>query len=352
MRKHVLLLLPDNIEKPFGGVGTVFKAIIAATSDKYFYHIIGFNHNLIADTKVVSANYSYYCFYNISQLAKSSPVIQLISSFISAIDAIICVDPYHLELGHYVANTYKKPIAYCMHSPATSYMSAEFFMGDTALFINSCSDYPALYSYYHVPKERVVIIHNGVDTPDSNSLAKIALPGKYTNKLLFIGRITCQEKNLLSLLLAKLPIDTDLIVMGHDSMGVLRTEDNVYSMYLNKMKNVHYIGYTSGINKYNYINSVDAVIVPSLEEPFGLVCLEALQCQTPLITSFVPGLNSWLPKEYAIACGTTSDSIEQALKNFCYNKQIPDVCKAKEFADTFTVKRMTDAYYKLFTENI
>jgi glycosyltransferase involved in cell wall biosynthesis len=159
------------------------------------------------------------------------------------------------------------------------------------------------------------VIPHGIHLEEIQSIPfkKIKLPGKHPTKLLYFGRIDIM-KNLGRLLDCKLPSEVDLIVMG----GVSGSDPKLYRRLENlvgQRDNLHRISYTSGDDKYNIIRAADAVIFPSIYEPFGLVGIETLACGTPLIASFVGGMNEYLDDESAIRMhGLDVASMEKAIQ--------------------------------------
>ena len=55
------------------------------------------------------------------------------------------------------------------------------------------------------------------------------------------------------------------------------------------------------------------MIVPSIHEPFGIVCLEALASKCILLTSFQSGIKEYLTEDIALNCGVTSVEIEKSI---------------------------------------
>jgi glycosyltransferase involved in cell wall biosynthesis len=69
--------------------------------------------------------------------------------------------------------------------------------------------------------------------------------------------------------------------------------------------------------KYYYLKSVDAVIVPSFHESFCLVALESLACKTLLFASMVGGMTEYLDESCCVFCGTDEKTITNALHSWC-----------------------------------
>jgi len=61
---------------------------------------------------------------------------------------------------------------------------------------------------------------------------------------------------------------------------------------------VEFIGWVSGKRKENFLKAIDALIVPSLYEPFGYVVLEAGRLGTPVISSCRGGIYEIVGDEY------------------------------------------------------
>jgi glycosyltransferase involved in cell wall biosynthesis len=182
---------------------------------------------------------------------------------------------------------------------------------DMAIFLNR-SDQLRLDG----PPHSQVIPH-GIHLGDVQAIPfeEKKLPGKNATKLLYFGRIDTM-KNVGRLLDVRLPSGVDLIVMG----GQDGSNPELYQRLENLSRqrdNLHRIPFTSGHDKFNFIRAADAVIFPSIHEPFGLVGIETLACCTPLIASFVGGMNEYLTEACAIRMdGLGAESIEKAIHQF------------------------------------
>lgn len=181
------------------------------------------------------------------------------------------------------------------------------------------------------------VIQHGIHLEEIQSIPfeKKRLPGKNKIKILYFGRIDIM-KNIERLLDAKLPSGVDLIVMGGESGA----NPKLYKKLENLAKqrdNLHRIPFTSGNEKFNIIRAADCVIFPSIHEPFGLVGIETLACGTPLIASFVGGMNEYLNEKCAIKMdGLGVDSIEKAINTFV---NMPDHSKKMIILNGFEVCR-------------
>lgn len=100
-----------------------------------------------------------------------------------------------------------------------------------------------------------------------------------------------------------------------------------------------------------YMNSCDALIVPSRWEGFGLVALEALVCGCPVFHSGAGGLSEILPNsEYSTQLKAPLDISLQALFNVDDKKIFVDRKKqlSKDFKLTYTVKDLAAELDKIY----
>ena len=63
------------------------------------------------------------------------------------------------------------------------------------------------------------------------------------------------------------------------------------------MENIKFIGRVS--NPYKFVSQLDMLIVPSLREPLGNVCLEAGLCHTPVLATNVDGIPEIVKHKYS-----------------------------------------------------
>jgi glycosyltransferase involved in cell wall biosynthesis len=74
------------------------------------------------------------------------------------------------------------------------------------------------------------------------------------------------------------------------SCGVYRLRLKKLVKKQNIEKNVEFLGFISDDEKYACYNSADIFVLPSLEESFGIVLLEAMACRKPVVASNVGGI--------------------------------------------------------------
>ncbi len=131
-------------------------------------------------------------------------------------------------------------------------------------------------------KQPIALVPNGIDLP----IVKHKPFGESKRKIAFFGRIhtTKAVDHLVKAwgnVADKFP-DWSLEIAGPDcgALSILKTiieERNI--------PRVSFVGELHGMDKYNFLASVDLYVIPSLTENFGITIAEALACGTPVIAS-------------------------------------------------------------------
>ena len=146
---------------------------------------------------------------------------------------------------------------------------------------------------FAVDRARVVVIHNGVDperyrrTSDRSALVRRGIREPY---ILFIGRIS-HQKGIFDLLRAvkSLPDSVQLILCASspDTPEIAAQLERA----TRGNPRVRWIDETVPVADVVQLYSHAAVFVcPSIYEPFGVINLEAMACETPVVASAVGGI--------------------------------------------------------------
>jgi len=165
-------------------------------------------------------------------------------------------------------------------------------------------------------KDKSKVIYNGVDFDyygKEVNKTKYIMPGSPSKKkVMYMGRFVGM-KNIYNLLSIKVPEGVEMLVAA----GQIGNFPWIVETMWNKPpEGFTYIGFISGEIKNYLLQNVDAVIVPSVHEPFGLVTLETIASKTLLICSRASGMEEYIHEDMCINCGLTVKSIEEALKRF------------------------------------
>ncbi len=175
----------------------------------------------------------------------------------------------------------------------------------TDVIVNISKDEYERSLKYGIPKEKSVLIYNGVRA--SKAKSKIAVDSSKIN-LLFVGRFDKQKGfDILLNVLNKLNSDKiKLHVIG----------DFVLNNKSMKMPdNVEWYGWIDHEQIDDYYSSFDAVVMPSRWEGFGLVAVEAMRNKKPVIASNVGGLSEIVTDSYNGRLFNSKDELADILRN-------------------------------------
>ena len=146
---------------------------------------------------------------------------------------------------------------------------------------------------YDVPSKRVAVIHNGVDPQKyypRDGKASVRKFGIQEPFVLFVGRLT-RQKGVFDLVdsMDYVPAGTTLVLATGkpDTPGI---EDELRRV-MKDMDNAVWINQMlEDPDLVNLYNEAAVFACPSLYEPFGIINLEAMACETPVVASRVGGI--------------------------------------------------------------
>lgn len=147
--------------------------------------------------------------------------------------------------------------------------------------------------HYGYPAGRIHLVYPGVDLerfqPEHGQEARAAgvpsLPGRSSGfQLLFVGS-GFERKGLPWCIqaLARLPANTRLQIVGKGNVSLARRR----AVQAGVGDRVEFLGYD--LDSARVFPGADLLVHPAMYEAFGIVCLEALACGLPVITSEVTG---------------------------------------------------------------
>jgi glycogen synthase len=150
-----------------------------------------------------------------------------------------------------------------------------------------------ILQHFHVDPDRVVTIHNGIDpdrfrrTEQRDALARLGVTPPF---VLFVGRIT-DQKGIFHLLEAakRLPAGVQVVLCA-SAPDTPEIEERLRRA-VPQQPNVLWINEMVPVEVVTQLYSHAAVFAcPSVYEPFGLINLEAMACETPVVASAVGGI--------------------------------------------------------------
>ncbi|MGH7392636.1 MAG: glycogen synthase [Candidatus Rokuibacteriota bacterium] len=150
-----------------------------------------------------------------------------------------------------------------------------------------------ILQHFRVDPAKVVVIHNGIDperfrrTPRREALERHRVRPPY---VLFVGRIT-DQKGIFDLLQAapRLPAGVQVVLCA-SAPDTPEIEERLRRA-VPQHPNVVWIDSMVPVDEVIQLYSHAAVFAcPSVYEPFGLINLEAMACETPVVASAVGGI--------------------------------------------------------------
>ena len=211
----------------------------------------------------------------------------------------------------------------------------------TEVIVNSNFMKSELQRLFGLPFEKINVVANGVNLTNYSGIdrdydfrRKYALDNEKI--ILFMGRLV-YEKGVQYLIGAMPKIlehyhDAKLVIAGKGGM-INELKQEVYNMGLGDK--VCFAGYLNGKDVAKMYKAADISVFPSTYEPFGIVALEAMLAEVPVVVSDIGGLNEIVEhrqtgmKSY---CGN-SNSIADAILELLFDPQlcsnIVKIAKAK-----------------------
>ena len=288
---------------------------------------------------------------NFNMVAKANEIIAEQGNF----DVIHAHDWLVAYAAKTLKNSYNIPIVATIHATEAGRNSGihdetQRYINDTEwmltyeaseVVVNSNYMKNELQRLFGLPYEKINVIPNGVNMNlfngierDYNFRRRFAMDNEKI--ILFMGRLV-YEKGIQHLISAMPKIlngyhDAKLVICGKGGMmEELKAQVNAMGI----SQKVYFAGYMNGKDVQKMYKAADVAVFPSTYEPFGIVALEAMLSENPIVVSDIGGLNEIVQhrengmKSYAGNPNSIADSILELLYDHKLCADITKKAKAK-----------------------
>lgn len=144
---------------------------------------------------------------------------------------------------------------------------------------------------YGIPPEKVVTVHNAVEPTDNKYFNKREAPHFKEKVVTFLGRITYQKG-------PEYFIEAAAKVLQHDNnvRFVMAGSGDLLHRSIRRIAQLgigtrfHFTGFLKGPEVDRMLAMSDVFVMPSVSEPFGIVPLEAMHSEVPVVISKQSGV--------------------------------------------------------------
>ena len=280
---------------------------------------------------------------NFNMIAKASEIIQKKGKF----DVIHAHDWLVAYAAKTLKQSYDIPLVSTIHATEAGRNSGirgaeQKYINDTEwmltyesteVIVNSNYMKGELQRLFGLPFEKINVVANGVNLLSFSGIEKdyefrrrFAMDNEKI--ILFMGRLV-YEKGVQHLIGAMPKIlegyhDAKLVIAGRGGMlDELKSEAEALGLG----EKVYFAGYVNGKDVNKLYKVADISVFPSTYEPFGIVALEAMLAETPVVVSDIGGLNEIVQhRENGMKCyAGNSNSIADSILELLYN---PGLCSS------------------------
>ncbi|MDO8544839.1 MAG: glycosyltransferase family 1 protein [Opitutaceae bacterium] len=215
--------------------------------------------------------------------------------------------------------------------------------------------------FFHVPDQRVTVIHNGLDhqrfTPEGRAAARAIVAerhGLHPPFFLYVARLEHPGKNHARLIAAfnrfkaQSPSPWQLVLIGSDWHGAGVIHELVQRSPF--AADIRCLGFIPDAELPRWYRAANVFVYPSLFEGFGLPPLEAMACGCPVLASSIGAVAEVCGGAALQASPDDVDAIEQQLTRLALDEALRErlqqagIAHARQFDWRHTAARMLDIY--------
>ena len=150
---------------------------------------------------------------------------------------------------------------------------------------NSKASKTILIEKFLIPKGKIVVINNGINTLNviNSNIKKRELRNDFS--VGFIGRIDSPKGIHVLIDAIKNPKLSNINLKIAGDGPLLKASKKQAANY----KNITFLGRVNDL--HSFFNQIDLLVVPSIREPFGNICIEAGLCKVPVLAAYVDGIS-------------------------------------------------------------
>jgi glycosyltransferase involved in cell wall biosynthesis len=171
----------------------------------------------------------------------------------------------------------------------------------SADFLWTLSQYETDYfiKNFNINPDKIILAGNGVDEnflkkSKNPHLIKEGVKGRFN--ILFIGSLAAHKRvDLLIKSFANIP-EVNLTIAGQKTLFYPQIQKIVNSLKSDVKSRINFIFNFSNSQLANLIDSCDVLVLPSIQESFGLVLIEAWARSKPVLVSNIPVLSEMIQK--------------------------------------------------------
>jgi glycogen synthase len=207
-------------------------------------------------------------------------------------------------------------------------------------------------SRYHLPAEKVKVVHNGI-IPKPVSEKMFAPPPVGSHIVTLLGRITHQKGPLHFVeaarkVLQRIP-DAHFVIAGSGDQMPLMIERIAQ---LRMSSHFHFTGFLKSKDIEKVWAMSNVYVMPSVSEPFGIAPLEAIQAGVPVIISNQSGVAEVMPHAIKVDFWNSQELAAAICSMLKYKSLSKTLARnsAEEIADITwdrAAKKLTQLYYEL-----